>query len=100
MWPCDGHQAWLSHWSKTALASLTRWAAIPAGAREGVRVNTVCRNECDTPMLRTGFAVRGPDPNTASINPDDPRSLCRVARPEDVAGVFLFLAPIPSLDMR
>ncbi|MER8817336.1 hypothetical protein [Mesorhizobium sp. M0965] len=41
---------------------------------EKMRVNMVCRNE-DTPMLRTGFAVRELDPNTAMA---DVTTWCRL----------------------
>ena len=34
-------------------------------AGQGIRVNAVCPNEVNTPMLRTGFARRGFDPDTA-----------------------------------
>ncbi|MER8950758.1 SDR family oxidoreductase [Mesorhizobium sp. M0809] len=61
-------------------------------AGEDVRVNTVCRNECDTPMLRMGFAVRALDPNTAVADLDGSVPLGRVARPEDIADVVLLLA--------
>ncbi len=40
------------------------WRAImPA---DGIRVNAVCPNEVNTPMLRSGFARRGIDPDNAS----------------------------------
>ncbi|MER9663907.1 SDR family oxidoreductase [Mesorhizobium sp. M0159] len=87
----------LPHWAmptsppKTALASLRQWIGRDH-AGEDVRVNTVCRNECDTPMLRMGFAVRGLDRNTAVADLDGSVPLGRVARPEDIADVVLLLA--------
>ncbi|MER9951442.1 SDR family oxidoreductase [Mesorhizobium sp. M0047] len=61
-------------------------------AGEGIRGNPVCRNEVETPMLRTGFAVRGLGPNTAMADLVDSVPLGRIARPEDIADVVLFLA--------
>ncbi|MER8509980.1 SDR family oxidoreductase [Mesorhizobium sp. M0894] len=87
----------LPHWAmptsppKTALASLTQWMGRDR-AGEGVGVNTVCRNECDTPMLRIGFAARGLDPNTAVADLDGSVPRGRVVRPEDIADVVLLLA--------
>ncbi|MER8659214.1 SDR family oxidoreductase [Mesorhizobium sp. M0847] len=86
----------LPHWAmptsppKTALASLTRWMGRDR-AGEGVRVVAVCHNEVDTPLQRTGFAVRGLDPNTAMADLDDSVPLVRLARPEEIAHAVLFL---------
>lgn len=77
--------------SKAALASLTQCMGRDH-ARDGVRINAVCPNEVDTPMLRTGFAKRGLDPDTAMADLDDSVPLGRVAQPEDIADVVLFLA--------
>ncbi|WP_339106822.1 SDR family NAD(P)-dependent oxidoreductase [Roseovarius rhodophyticola] len=44
--------------SKAAVASLTQCLGRDH-AHQGIRVNAVCPNEVDTPMLRTGFAIRG-----------------------------------------
>ena len=46
--------------SKAALASLTQCLGRDHAA-QGIRVNAVCPNEVDTPMVRTGFAIRGLD---------------------------------------
>ncbi|ESZ23106.1 SDR family oxidoreductase [Mesorhizobium sp. L2C067A000] len=73
-----------------ALASPTQWKGRDH-AGEGVRVNAVCHNEVDTPLLRRGFAIRGLDPNSAMADLDYV-SLGRVARPEDIVHVILFLA--------
>lgn len=77
--------------SKAALASLTQCLGRDH-AHQGIRVNAVCPNEVDTPMLRSGFAVRGLDPAKAveALNASVP--LGRIAQPEDIADVIAFLA--------
>ncbi len=77
--------------SKAAVASLTQCLARDH-AGQGIRVNAVCPNEVNTPMLRTGFAIRGLDPDKAveSLNATVP--LGRIAEPEDIVDVITFLA--------
>ncbi len=77
--------------SKAALASLTQCMGRDH-AHQGVRVNAVCPNEVDTAMLRTGFAIRGLDPETARADLDRSVPLGRIATPEDIADVVAFLA--------
>ncbi len=77
--------------SKAALAALTQCLGRDH-AHQGIRVNAVCPNEVDTPMLRTGFEVRGLDPQTAVEQLDTTVPLGRIAQPEDIADVVLFLA--------
>ncbi len=77
--------------SKAAIASLTQCLGRDH-AHQGIRVNAVCPNEVDTPMLRTGFALRGFDPATAIAELGRTVPLGRVAQPEDIAEVVLFLA--------
>lgn len=77
--------------SKAALAALTQCLGMDH-AGEGVRVNAVCPNEVDTPMLRSGFAARGLDPDTAIADLDTSVPLGRIASPGDIADVILFLA--------
>ena len=43
-------------------------------------------------MLRTGFEVRGLNPETAIADLDKSVPLGRIAQPEDIADVVLFLA--------
>lgn len=76
--------------SKAAVASLTQCLGTDH-AHQNIRVNAVCPNEVNTPMIRTGFATRGLDPNTAiaALNASVP--LGRIAEPEDIADVILFL---------
>ena len=77
--------------SKAALASMTQCLGRDH-ARQGVRVNAVCPNEVDTPMLRSGFAARGFDPDGAVAELGATVPLGRIARPEDIADVVAFLA--------
>ena len=77
--------------SKAAVASLTQCMARDH-AGDGIRINAVCPNEVDTPMLRTGFAIRGLDPQTALAQLDDTVPLGRVGQPDDIADAMVFLA--------
>lgn len=77
--------------SKAALASLTQCMGRDH-AHQNIRVNAVCPNEVDTAMLRTGFALRGFDPETAIAELDRTVPLGRIAKPDDIADVVLFLA--------
>ena len=77
--------------SKAAVASLTQCLGIDH-AHQNIRVNAVCPNEVNTPMIRSGFEVRGLDPEKAieALNASVP--LGRIAEPEDIADVVAFLA--------
>ncbi len=77
--------------TKAAIASLTKCMGRDH-AHQGIRVNAVCPNEVDTPMLRTGFELRGYDPATAIAELDKTVPIGRIAQPEDIAEVVLFLA--------
>lgn len=77
--------------TKAAVASLTQCMAIDH-APQGIRINAVCPNEVNTPMLRTGFAIRGLDPDTAVAALGKTVPLGRIAEPEDIADVVVFLA--------
>ena len=76
--------------TKAALASLTQCMGRDH-ARQGIRVNAVCPNEVDTPMLRSGFAARGFDPDTAVEALGATVPIGRIAVPGDIAEVVLFL---------
>ena len=76
--------------SKAAVASLTKCLARDH-AHQKICVNAVCPLEVDTPMLRTGFEVRGLNPDTAIADLDKSVPLGRIAQPEDIADVVLFL---------
>ena len=77
--------------TKAAVASLTQCMGMDH-ARQNIRINAVCPNEVNTPMLRTGFIRRGFDPDTAVAELGRTVPLGRIAEPEDIADVVLFLA--------
>ena len=77
--------------SKAALASMTQCLGHDH-AHQGIRVNAVCPNEVDTPMLRSGFSARGIDPETAIDDLNRSVPLGHIAQPEEIADVVLFLA--------
>ena len=77
--------------SKAAVAALTQCLGRDH-ARDGIRVNAVCPNEVNTPMIRTGFAIRGLDPDRAIEALNESVPLGRIAEPADIADVVLFLA--------
>lgn len=77
--------------TKAALASLTQCMGRDH-AHQNIRVNAVCPNEVDTPMLRSGFTARGFDPARAISELDATVPLGRIAQPEDIADVVCFLA--------
>lgn len=78
--------------SKGGILAMTRSMALDY-ARESIRVNSVCPGSVDTPMLR-GSAERfgGGDPEGAVHEWGKLHALGRVARPEEVAEMILFLA--------
>ena len=77
--------------SKAALASMTQCLGHDH-AHQGIRVNAVCPNEVDTPMLRSGFSARGIDPEKAIDDLNRSVPLGHIAQPEEIADVVLFLA--------
>ena len=87
--PGPNHPVYVA--SKAAIASLTQCLGMDH-AHQGIRVNAVCPNEVNTPMIRTGFEMRGLDPDKAieALNASVP--LGRIAEPEDIADVVVFLA--------
>jgi meso-butanediol dehydrogenase/(S,S)-butanediol dehydrogenase/diacetyl reductase len=75
--------------SKAGLIMLSKSMAKDYG-REGVRVNAVCPGGVDTPMLAQGAQENDVDEfleKVASFSPNG-----RIATPEDVANLVLFLA--------
>ncbi len=76
--------------TKAALASMTQCLGRDH-AHQGIRVNAVCPNEVDTPMLRTGFEIRGLDPATAVASLDKTVPIGRIAQAADIADVVVFL---------
>lgn len=76
--------------TKAAIASLTQCMGRDH-AHQSIRINAVCPNEVNTPMLRTGFIKRGFDPDTAVAELGQSVPLGRIAEPDDIADVILFL---------
>ncbi|MEM7561594.1 MAG: SDR family oxidoreductase [Pseudomonadota bacterium] len=87
--PGPGHLAYCT--SKAAVAAMTRNLGRDH-APDGIRVNAVCPNEVNTPMLRTGFSRRGIDPDNAIEELAKTVPIGHVAEPEEVADVIAFLA--------
>lgn len=87
--PGPGHPVYCM--TKAAIASLTQCMGMDH-AHQGIRINAVAPNEVNTPMLRTGFIRRGFDPDTAVAELGKTVPLGRIAEPEDIADVVLFLA--------
>ena len=77
--------------AKAAVAAMTKCLGRDH-AGDGIRVNAVCPNEVNTPMLRTGFEIRGLDPDEAvgTLNASVP--LGRIAEPGEIADVIAYLA--------
>ena len=87
--PGVGHVAYAT--SKAAVAAMTRCLAMDHGG-DGIRVNAVCPNEVNTPMLRSGFEVRGLDPAEGIAELGASVPLGRVAEPTDIADAIFWLA--------
>ena len=77
--------------SKAALASFTQCLGRDH-AHQNIRVNAVCPNEVNTPMIRSGFSIRGLDPEKAVEELNETVPLGRIAEPDDISDVILFLA--------
>ena len=77
--------------TKAAVASMTQCLARDH-AKDGIRVNAVCPNEVNTQMLRTGFEMRGLDPDSAVSELNASVPIGRIAEPEDIADTVAFLA--------
>ena len=89
VYPGPGHLAYCT--SKGALAAMTRCLGRDH-APDGIRVNAVCPNEVDTPMLRSGFLRRGLNPDDAIAQLGKTVPLGHVADPAEIADVIAFLA--------
>ncbi|MGE0004315.1 MAG: SDR family NAD(P)-dependent oxidoreductase [Parvibaculaceae bacterium] len=89
LYPGPGHAAYCT--SKAAVAAFSKCLGRDH-AGDGIRVNAVCPNEVNTPMLRTGFVRRGFDPDTAIEELNRTVPLGRIAEPEDIADAVYFLS--------
>ena len=87
--PGPNHVAYCT--SKGALAALTRNLGRDH-APDNIRVNAVCPNEVNTPMLRSGFIRRGINPDSAIEDLNKSVPLGHIAEPEEIADVIAFLA--------
>lgn len=87
--PGPGHAIYCM--TKGGLAALTQCMGMDH-AHQNVRINAVCPGEVNTPMLRGGFAKRGFDPDKAVEQLNKLVPFGRIAEPEDIAEVVLFLA--------
>ncbi|MER8390039.1 SDR family oxidoreductase [Mesorhizobium sp. M1380] len=88
LYPGPGHVAYCT--SKAAVAAFSKCLGRDH-AGDGIRVNAVCPNEVNTPMLRTGFARRGFNTDTAIAELNNTVPLGRIAEPGDIADVVFFL---------
>jgi meso-butanediol dehydrogenase/(S,S)-butanediol dehydrogenase/diacetyl reductase len=85
----EGHTAYCA--AKGAVHNLTRAMALDH-ARDGIRVNAVAPGEVDTPMLRAaGRATPITDEELAAMAART-IPMARVAQPDEIAQVVLFLA--------
>jgi NAD(P)-dependent dehydrogenase (short-subunit alcohol dehydrogenase family) len=76
--------------AKGGVVMLTKQMAIDY-APHNIRVNCICPSEVDTPMHRQ-FIAQSPDPAATKKRLLDRIPLGRVAQPEELASVALFLA--------
>lgn len=83
-----GHVAYCA--SKGAVHQLTRAMAIDH-ARDGIRINAVCPGEVDTPMIRSARSVPVSDEDLYKMA-ETSVPMGRMAQPEEIARVVLFLA--------
>ena len=77
--------------SKGAIVLLTKAMALDHSG-EGLRVNAVCPGDVDTPMLTASAEDRGIDVATVLEEAARQSPHGRIATPEDVAALVLFLA--------
>jgi NAD(P)-dependent dehydrogenase (short-subunit alcohol dehydrogenase family) len=76
--------------TKGGILAMTRSVA-QAHGRQGIRVNSICPGDVETPILAEYFEHQ-PDPQEARRRVAAEYALGRIAQPEEVANVALFLA--------
>lgn len=84
-----GHVAYCA--SKGAIHNMTRALALDH-ARDGIRVNGVCPGEVDTPMLRGAGRAEAVSDEYLAEMADRVVPMGRLARPEEIGRVVVFLA--------
>jgi meso-butanediol dehydrogenase / (S,S)-butanediol dehydrogenase / diacetyl reductase len=89
LYPGPNHVVYCT--SKAAVAMMTQCLGRDH-AKDNIRVNAVCPNEVNTPMLRSGLAYRGFDPDEAIKELNKTVPIGHIAEPEEIADVILFLA--------
>ena len=89
LYPGPDHLAYCT--SKAAVAAMTRCLGRDHAA-DGIRVNAVCPNEVNTPMLRSGFEMRGFDADSAVEQLNQTVPLGRIAEPGEIAEAIAYLA--------
>ena len=77
--------------TKAALAAMTKCLGRDH-AHQNIRINAVCPNEVNTPMLRTGFEIRGLNPDDAIEKLNQSVPIGHIAEPEEIADVVAFLS--------
>lgn len=77
--------------TKAALAAMTKCLGRDH-AHQNIRINAVCPNEVNTPMLRTGFEIRGLNPDDAIRELNQSVPIGHIAEPEEIADVVSFLS--------
>jgi NAD(P)-dependent dehydrogenase (short-subunit alcohol dehydrogenase family) len=77
--------------TKAALAAMTKCLGRDH-AHQNIRINAVCPNEVNTPMLRTGFEIRGLNPDDAIEELNQSVPIGHIAEPEEIADVVAFLS--------
>ena len=77
--------------TKAALAAMTKCLGRDH-AHQNIRINAVCPNEVNTPMLRTGFEIRGLNPDDAIEKLNQSVPIGHIAEPDEIADVVSFLS--------
>lgn len=91
-WGLQGGERALAYCaSKGAIVLLTKAMALDHSG-EGLRVNAVCPGDVDTPMLTANAEDRGIDVATVLAEAAERSPNGRIATPEDVAALVVFLA--------